>query len=916
MSRALITVAAAATTAATLAVALGLGGSAIGAPLEQAPSASPLASPSASPSATPSPSSSATPDEESTSQATQSPEASVPAGEQRYIVVTDSALDSAAVKARAVALGVDVGKEYTQVVDGFAATMSAQDAARLSVQDGVDYIERDEFIEIDAPGSAVRSLAGCSTTSMGHIDDGSSPAVSIGFPVNWFGTAYTSLFVNNNGGVVLNDGNGAFTQYTGIDLATATRPYILPLFTDIDTSNLTTSPVTYGQVTNLDGNADVDAFCVNWVNVGEYASSAARFSAQLLIIDQGNGDVDVEFNYNSVGLPTSTSNGRFTIGYAVPTASGNTWSLVTRAMDPGPYVDGGASELRGHLDTGGTVEGRFVREIRPGAAPTATPTPSATPSPTAPGSCADSVPAGTYGCATWGVDRLDVRARAFDQRFTPAGPAANTVAYIVDTGILTTHQEFAGRIGAYQRDEVSNDNDPTDCNGHGTHVAGTMAGANYGVAKQATIVGVRVLDCSGSGWTSDIVAGLDWIRVNHASNYPGTRAVINMSLGGGANKTLDDAVQAVINAGIPAVVAAGNSNDDTAYYSPARLAAAITVGATDSNDVRAYFSNYGAGVDIFAPGVSIESAWYTSNTAENTISGTSMASPHVAGAAAVFLGLNPSATPAQVASGLINASTSNVVSSPGTGSPNRMLYVRSFDPLQSDPPSSSPPSSNAPSGSSSSSGGGSGSGGNSGGALQAITELRPATGPMSGGNTVAIIGFGFTGATSVSIGGKSTAFTVVNDAHIDATVPSSDRVGSADVAVVLTPARGRAFAPGGYVYTTTPTPDVTTQATAANAATATIATTPQQALAITVTQRPVTAVSPTGTVTVRTAVPAGLAGERVNLTRKGKVVASATVSPTGTVTFRSKRIVTGKYRLVVPGQPSAGAAAIAIRVPA
>lgn len=269
--------------------------------------------------------------------------------------------------------------------------------------------------------------------------------------------------------------------------------------------------------------------------------------------------------------------------------------------------------------------------------------------------------------ATWGLDRIDQRSLPLNTIYAYNYTGAGVNAYILDTGILPTHAEFSGRaFVAY--DAVGDGQNGIDCNGHGTHVAGTIGGKTYGVAKDVTLYAVRVLDCSGSGTNAGVIAGIDWVTA-HAVKP----AVANMSLGGSADAAIDAAVTNSINSGITYAVAAGNNRRDACKFSPARVPLALTVAATTNTDTRASYSNYGTCVDLFAPGSSITSAWYTSTTATNTISGTSMATPHVAGVAALYLQVHPTASPADVTSAIKGAATLNAVIDP-KGSPNLLLY--------------------------------------------------------------------------------------------------------------------------------------------------------------------------------------------------------------------------------------------------
>jgi subtilisin family serine protease len=291
--------------------------------------------------------------------------------------------------------------------------------------------------------------------------------------------------------------------------------------------------------------------------------------------------------------------------------------------------------------------------------------------------------------ATWGLDRIDQSILPLDGSYTYGGNGAGVYVYIIDTGVRSGHTQFGGRVvPAYSA--IADGYGPDGCNGHGTHVAGTVGGSTVGVAKGVTLYSVRVLDCNGNGTASSIVAGVDYVTAYHASP-----AVANVSISGGYSAAVNTAVQNSINSGVTYVVAAGNSASDACGYSPASVGAALTVGATTSTDAQATFSNNGACVDLFAPGSAIYSAWNTDNNSMNTLSGTSMATPHVAGAAALYLQGNPGASPATVAQAILSSTTGGVLTGLVNGSVNRLLRVNgaggTYTPTEPPPPP--PPSS-------------------------------------------------------------------------------------------------------------------------------------------------------------------------------------------------------------------------------
>jgi len=273
---------------------------------------------------------------------------------------------------------------------------------------------------------------------------------------------------------------------------------------------------------------------------------------------------------------------------------------------------------------------------------------------------------------SWGLDRIDQRNLPLSHSYTVGPNGSGVHVYIIDTGILRTHVDFGGRA-VFGFDAIQDGNGMTDCHGHGTHVAGTVGGATYGIAKAVKLHAVRVLDCTGSGLISQVIAGVNWVTSHRIKP-----AVANMSLGGGFSQALNTAVANSIKAGVSYTIAAGNSNLDACTVSPASTPAAITVAASDSNDVRASFSNLGTCVDLFGPGVAIKSDWNASNTATMVLSGTSMAAPHAAGVVALYLQTHPTATPTNVRYALASTATGGPIASAGIGTPNLLLFTGLF----------------------------------------------------------------------------------------------------------------------------------------------------------------------------------------------------------------------------------------------
>jgi hypothetical protein len=358
--------------------------------------------------------------------------------------------------------------------------------------------------------------------------------------------------------------------------------------------------------------------------------------------------------------------------------AGGLWSRITIPVAQGTTYRIAVDGWGGY--SGATVLSWAMEAPAADPAPSPSPTPAPSPGPV------------SRTAASWGLDRIDQAALPLNGTISTSQNGSGVTAYVIDTGVRPDHADFGGRVTSGFT-SITDGNGADDCNGHGTHVAGTVAGTAYGVAPAATIVPVRVLSCSGSGSTSGVIAGIDWAVRHHQA---GTPAVANMSLGGGYSAALNAAVAAGVADGITFAVAAGNSDADACNASPASEPSALTVGSTTSSDARSSFSNWGSCLDVFAPGSGIRSAYHTSPTATATLSGTSMAAPHVAGAAALLLAATPSATPSGVSTAMVQGATRGVVSDPKSAA-NLLLNVSSgVAPAPADAPARETTPANAP----------------------------------------------------------------------------------------------------------------------------------------------------------------------------------------------------------------------------
>ena len=658
------------------------------------------------------------------------------------IVMIDPAANLSSLVRAEQRKGNEIDQTFRAVGKGFVAELDAADIARLNRNPDVLLIEPDRPVRaIASPGMPVPDFTGVvapandpfasataisgatgttafnsggATRETGEPTHGaSSGAASVWF--RWTAPASGSLRVTTAGSSY----DTLLAAYTGSALGSLTQ-----LAANDDANGGTTSSITFNVTAGTtyrfaaDGwGGQAGAGTLNWTLTEQTPPANDAFAnATALTGESGTGSGNTTLASRETGEPshgdasatasvwyrwTAPSDGQLTVStqgsgfdtllgvYSGSAVNG----LTTLAQNDDADVGGVVwSQVQVAVTAGTTyaiaVDGWGGRRggvslmWNVAATRTPAPTPSPTPSPSQPSAPGSGAPQDRTA-PSWGQDRLDQTALPLHGRITAPHDGAGVNAYVIDTGVRGDHDEFGSRVQAGY-DAVSGTDGTSDCNGHGTHVAGTVAGTTFGVAPAAAIVPVRVLDCSGSGSTSGVIAGINWATAHHQAGVP---AVANMSLGGGYSQALNAAVRSAVADGITFAVAAGNSNADACDASPASEPLAVTVGATTSTDARASYSNFGSCVDIFAPGSGILSASSASTSGSRTLSGTSMASPHVAGAAALLLSGSPGATPQAVATALTQGAVANVVSDV-VGSPNRLLNISSG--VAPAPPASTP----------------------------------------------------------------------------------------------------------------------------------------------------------------------------------------------------------------------------------
>ena len=656
------------------------------------------------------------------------------------IVMIDPAANLSSLVRAEQRKGNEIDQTFRSVGKGFVAQLDKADIARLNRNPDVLLIEPDrpvraiaspgmpvpDFTGVTAPANdafaSATTLSGATGTttfnSGGATRESGEPAhgatsgaASVWF--TWTAPASGSLRVTTAGSGY----DTLLAAYTGSALGSLTQ-----LAANDDANGGTTSSITFNVTAGTtyrfaaDGwGGQAGAGMLNWTLTEQSAPANDAFAAAANITgDSGTGSGNTTLASRETGEPShgdASSTASVWYRWTAPNDGQLTVSTQGSGFDTllGVYSGSAVNGLttlaqNDDADVGGVVWSQVQVAVTAGTtyaiavdgwggrrggvslmwnmAAARTPAPTPTPSPSQPSAPGSGAPQ-DRPAPSWGQDRIDQTALPLNGRIAAPLDGAGVNAYVIDTGVRGDHDEFGSRVQAGY-DAVSGTDGTSDCNGHGTHVAGTVAGTTFGVAPAAAIVPVRVLDCSGSGSTSGVIAGINWVTANHQAGVP---AVANMSLGGSYSPALNAAVRSAVADGITFAVAAGNSNADACDASPASEPAAVTVGATTSTDARASYSNFGSCLDIFAPGSGILSASSASTSGSRALSGTSMASPHVAGAAALLLSGSPSATPQAVTTALTQGATANVVNDV-VGSPNRLLNISSG--VAPAPPASTP----------------------------------------------------------------------------------------------------------------------------------------------------------------------------------------------------------------------------------